>query len=129
MPIDDPTMIPRVEETFDVDKQRIVTGRVRVTTSSETVNEIAEATLAGETVDITRERIDREVAEVPQMRVEGDVTIIPVLEEIVVVEKRLVLVEEIRIRRIATSEDVQIPVTLRRQRAVVERIEEPPEQE
>lgn len=129
MPIDDPTMIPRVEETFDVDKQRIVTGRVRVTTSSETVNEIAEATLAGETVDITRERIDREVADVPQMRVEGDVTIIPVVEEIVVVEKRLVLVEEIRIRRIATSDDVQIPVTLRRQRAVVERIEEPPEQE
>lgn len=129
MPIDDPTMIPRVEETFDVDKQRIVTGRVRVTTSSETVNEIAEATLAGETVDITRERIDREVADVPQMRVEGDVTIIPVVEEIVVVEKRLVLVEEIRIRRIATSDDVQIPVTLRRQRAVVERIEEPPEQD
>jgi stress response protein YsnF len=58
------------------------------------------------------------------MRVEGDTTIIPVVEEIVVVEKRLVLVEEVRIRQITTSEDVTVPVTLRRQTATVERVEE-----
>ena len=34
------------------------------------------------------------------MREEGDVTIIPVLEEIVVVEKRLVLKEELHVRRV-----------------------------
>ncbi|KQS75186.1 hypothetical protein ASG25_20725 [Rhizobium sp. Leaf384] len=93
------------------------------------MSEIAQATLAGETVDISREPIGKEVDRIPQLRVEGDVTIIPVVEEIVVVEKRLVLVEEIRIRRLATSEDVQIPVTLRKQRAVVERIDEPASQE
>ncbi|WP_082480445.1 DUF2382 domain-containing protein [Rhizobium sp. Leaf384] len=129
MPIDEPICISRVEETFEIDRQRIVTGRVRVKTSSETVSEIAQATLAGETVDISREPIGKEVDRIPQLRVEGDVTIIPVVEEIVVVEKRLVLVEEIRIRRLATSEDVQIPVTLRKQRAVVERIDEPASQE
>jgi stress response protein YsnF len=57
-------------------------------------------------------------------RIEGDTTIIPVVEEILVVEKRLVLVEEIRIRQVATTDEVSIPVTLRKQTATVERIDE-----
>jgi stress response protein YsnF len=48
------------------------------------------------------------------------VTIIPVLEEVLVVEKRLVLKREIRIRK-RSSETVEIPVSLRKQRAEVER--------
>jgi stress response protein YsnF len=51
----------------------------------------------------------------------GGVTIIPVLEEVPVVEKRLVLKREIRISRRSTWETVEIPVTLRKQRAKVER--------
>jgi stress response protein YsnF len=50
------------------------------------------------------------------------VTIIPVLEEVLVVEKRLVLKEEVHIRSTTSGEDVEVPVTLRRQRAVVERV-------
>ena len=46
----------------------------------------------------------------------------PVVEEVVVVEKRLVLKEEIHIRRTAQTEAVEVPVTLRKQRAVVERL-------
>jgi stress response protein YsnF len=42
-------------------------------------------------------------------------------EEVLVVEKRLVLKREIRIRMRATSETIEIPVSLRKQRAVVER--------
>jgi stress response protein YsnF len=46
-----------------------------------------------------------------------------VLEEILVVEKRLVLKEELHIRRRATTETAEVPVTLRKQRVVVERID------
>ena len=49
-------------------------------------------------------------------------TIIPVLEEILVVEKRLVLKEEVHVSQTTSGEDVEVPVMLRRQRAVVERI-------
>ena len=112
-----------VEESLHVEAERVVTGRVRVTTRSDLAEEIAHASLAGERVEVTRETIGREVSEAPPTRVEGDVTIIPVLEEIVVVEKRLMLVEEIRIRKIATTEEVSIPVTLRKQSAMVERLE------
>jgi stress response protein YsnF len=48
---------------------------------------------------------------------------VPVLEEVLVVEKRLVLKEELHIRRRATTETVEVPITLRKQRAVVERID------
>jgi stress response protein YsnF len=56
------------------------------------------------------------------VRTEGDVVIVPVLEEVLVVEKRLVLKEELHIRRDATRENVEVPVTLRKQRAVIERL-------
>ena len=48
-------------------------------------------------------------------------TIVPVLEEVLIVEKRLVLKEELRIRRSRSQETEEIPVRLRKQRAVVER--------
>lgn len=83
-----------VEEKLNVDKQRAVTGRVRITTETELTEEIAHATLAGERVEVICEPIGEEVSSIPKTRVEGDVTIIPVVEEIVVAEKRLVLSRE-----------------------------------
>ncbi|KQU05993.1 DUF2382 domain-containing protein [Rhizobium sp. Leaf453] len=109
-----------VEKSIHDEAERVVTGRVRVTTRSDLSEETAHASLAGERVEVTREKIGHEVSEAPPTRVEGDVIIIPVLEKVVVVEKRLMLVEEIRIRKIATTE-VAIAVTLRKQTATVER--------
>jgi stress response protein YsnF len=120
----DQKVIQLVEESVSVEKERVVTGRVRVSTSSSEVEKLAQATLAGTRVEVTRERLDREIDAVPETRVEGDTTIIPIVEEIVVIEKRLVLVEEIRIRQIATSEEVAVPVTVRKQTATVERIDD-----
>ncbi|MCF1474967.1 DUF2382 domain-containing protein [Agrobacterium vitis] len=120
----DETTIQIVEESVSVGKERVATGRVRVSTSSSEVGELAQATLYGTRVEVTPERIDLEIDAIPETRVEGDTTIIPVLEEIVVIEKRLVLIEEIRIRQIVTSEDVSVPVTVRKQTATVERIDE-----
>jgi uncharacterized protein (TIGR02271 family) len=122
MSSDETTKLQLVEETVSLEKQEVVTGRVRVSTATTLVDEVARATLSGEQVDVTRHRIDRDVTDVPAVRTEGDTTIIPVVEEVVVIEKRLVLVEEIHIRRIATSEDVAVPVTLRKQHAVIEQL-------
>ncbi|WEZ85976.1 DUF2382 domain-containing protein (plasmid) [Rhizobium sp. 32-5/1] len=116
--------IELIEESVSVEKECVLTGRVRVSTSSTAVEELVQATLAGTRVEVTRERIDREITAVPEPRVEGNTTIIPVVEEIVIIEKKLVLVEEIRVRQIATSEDIALPVTLRKQTAIVERIDE-----
>ncbi|MCJ2115201.1 DUF2382 domain-containing protein, partial [Methylobacterium sp. J-001] len=42
--------------------------------------------------------------------------------EILVVEKRLVLREEVHVRQTTAGEDVEMPVTLRRQHAGIERV-------
>jgi stress response protein YsnF len=114
-------VIPLAEETATVGKREIVTGRVRVRTVTDTVEELAHADVRRETVEVTRVPIDRVVETAPEVRTEGDVTIVPVLEEVLVVEKRLVLKEELHIRRRVDTEAVAVPVSLRKQRAVVER--------
>ena len=116
------SVIPRVEETLHVEKRETVTGRVRVQTHVDLVEEVARASLDSEVVDVKRVAVDRIVTTPPEVRTEGDVTIVPVLEEVLVVEKRLVLKEELHIRRSVSSEEVSVPVTLRKQRAVVERL-------
>jgi uncharacterized protein (TIGR02271 family) len=114
--------IPIVEEELRIDKREAVTGRVRVRTEVDTVEELARASLDAETVEVQRVPVDRIVDVAPTVRTEGDVTIVPVFEEVMVVEKRLILKEELHIRRRRTSKDVEVPVTLRKQRAVVERL-------
>jgi uncharacterized protein (TIGR02271 family) len=115
-------VIALAEEEVRLDKRMVTTGKVRVRTIVDVETELAKATLDGETVDITRVPIDRIVDQAPGIRVEDNVTIIPVLEEILIVEKRLVLKEEVHIRKLATTEDVEIPVELRKQHAVIERL-------
>ena len=115
-------VIPLVEETAIVGKREVITGRVRVHTVTDAIEELARADVQRETVDVTRVPIDRIVETAPEIRTEGDVTIVPVLEEVLVVEKRLVVKEELHIRRRVESEAVEVPVSLRKQRAIVERL-------
>ena len=116
-------VVPLLQEEVRVDKREILTGKVRIQTVAEAFEEKAEAVLQGERVEVTRIPVDQVVSEAPAVRMEGDVTIVPVLEEVLFVEKRLVLKEELHIRRTATTETVELPVTLRKQRAVIERVE------
>jgi uncharacterized protein (TIGR02271 family) len=114
-------LIPLVKEVATVDKRQVVTGRMRVQTVTDTVEEFAHADVQRETVEVTRVPIDKVVETVPGIRTDGDVTIVPVLEEVLVVEKRLVLKEELHIRRRVEQETIEVPITLRKQRAIIER--------
>ena len=114
--------IPLVEEELRLGKRSVATGKVRVRTVVDTVEDVARADLEEERVDVTRVPVNKEVDAAPDVRTEGDVTIVPVLEEVLVVEKRLILKEELHIRRHVVHENVEVPVTLRKQRAVVERL-------
>src|SRR5215212_348022 len=93
----DRQVIPIVEETVRVDKREVVSGKVRVRTEVESVDQVVRETLTGETVEVTRVPIDRRVEHVPDIRTENDVTILPVVEEKLVVEKQLFLKEELHI--------------------------------
>lgn len=121
-PEEKPT-IPVAEEVLRADKRETV-GRVRVRTLTEEHREIVGQDLTRDEVSVERVPIGREVDAVPAIREDGDATIVPVLEEVLVVEKRLVLREELHIRRKRTTERVEEPVLVRRQRAVVDRPQE-----
>lgn len=110
-----------VSESATVSKRDIVTGKVRVETRTEQHEELVTAALRSEAVDVERVRVNRQVDETPAIRTEGDVTIIPIVEEILVVEKRLVLTEELHIRRTVSHETVEARIDLRKQYAEVER--------
>jgi stress response protein YsnF len=115
--------IPLTSEELRVDKRSVVTGRVRVKTLVDSFEEVVKETLKTECVQTTRVEIGKEIETVPSVRTEGDTTIIPVVEEVLIVEKRLFLKEEIHIRRVLSNDEVEVPVKLRKQRAVVERKE------
>lgn len=110
-----------VEETATIHKQEVITGKVRIRTVTDTVEERARANLQRDVVEVTRMPVDEVVDTAPEIRTEGDVTIVPVLEEVLVVTKQLVLKEELHVRRRVESEAVEVPVSLRKQRAIVER--------
>jgi uncharacterized protein (TIGR02271 family) len=56
------------------------------------------------------------------VRSEEDTLVIPLLEEVLVVEKRLLLKEEVRITKRRVETHMPQRVTLRREEAVVERV-------
>jgi len=121
---DDPAemVIPLGEEVLRVGKRQVETGKVRVSLTTETVEEIVRESLRTRRAEIERVPMDQEVTAAPQTRQEGDVLIIPVVEEILVIERRLVLKEEIRLRFVDGEQPVEQSVARRVQSAMVERI-------
>lgn len=115
--------IPLLEETLTVGKRRVETGRVLVRVRVEEREQPVELELEREEVDVRRVPVGRPVDAVPETRREGDTLIVPVVEEEVVVTKRLVLREEIHLTRRASRRTESTSVTLRSEQAAVTRAE------
>jgi stress response protein YsnF len=112
--------LPLTEEQVHIEKRQVTTGKVRVQTMVDVSDELVTQELTAERVAVSRVPVNRYVEVAPQIRTEGELTIIPVLEEVLVVERKLLLKEEIHIQRTVTTELVTETVPVRKQRAVVE---------
>ena len=98
------TVIPVIEERVSVGKRQHVTGRVKIRKTVASRTERVPLSTTKETVHIRRLPRDELLAQPAVTRSEGDVTFIPVQEEVYVIEKRYRLTEEIRIeRRVETT--------------------------
>lgn len=118
-------IIPVVEEELKVSKREVVTGVVRVTKRiEERVEQVGEV-LHGRQVRVERLPKEREIDVMPEPRQEGQTLVISVVEERLVTRKQLVLVEEIHITTIPTEQAFAADVTLRRERATVDRLSAP----
>lgn len=108
-----------VEDVMMSKRVRRTLVRASRTTSSR--SEAVEVDLKQEQVVIERVPVGRVVDAVPPVRQEGDVTIMSVVEEELVVVRRLVLKEEVHIRRVQTTVSHAETVTLRQQHVSVTR--------
>ena len=117
-------IIPVVEETISLSKQAVITGRVRVSTQTETVEHRLPADLSSTEVEVVRVPVNRRINAVPEVTTRDDLTIIPVVEERLVVTRELYLREEVHVRRVERHETVEIPAETRRQVVRVERLSE-----
>ena len=121
IPEPDEQLIPLAEERLRVEKREVERGRVVVRKRVETREELAEAVLHREELSVERVPLGVPVDAPPPVREEGDVLIVPVLEERLVVQTRLVLKEELRITRHRRAETFREPVRLRAEVAEVVR--------
>ena len=122
LPSDEDTrVVPVLEETARVELRNVETGRVSLHKTVRERDEVVETLLRSHAIDVERVRVDRVVETPPVIREEGDLLIVPVLEEILVVEKRLVLREEIRIRRTEETRPGRECVRLRTEEVAITR--------
>ena len=114
-------VIPLVEETLRVGKRTVETGKVRVRVVVEGEEHVFNEPLDRVSVEVERTPINRNVDFIPEPRVEGEYTILPVVEEVLIVRRQLVLVEEIKVRSVTTTEFVEQTFVARKMRSVIER--------
>jgi stress response protein YsnF len=123
----DPIKVPVYAEEALVEKHVVDTGRgVRIhKIVAEHPSQIDE-TLMHDEVQVSHVPVDRIVAldQAPATRYEGDTLVVPVLEEVLVVERRLRIKEELRITRTRREERHVETVVLRQEQVSVQRFDE-----
>ena len=112
--------IPLIEERLSVSTREIDLGEIDVHKTVESVEETWYEPVIHEEVEVERVRVRRNVAAPEQPHEEGEWLVIPVMEEVIVVQKQLVVVEEIRIRKQPVTEQQEIRETVRRERISVD---------
>lgn len=120
----EPDYIPVVEEQVRINKKTVETGRVNIYKDVHEEDVTVDVPTVHEEVNVERVEINEYVDSAPpSVRYEGDVMIIPVLHEELVLVKRLKLVEELHVtkRKIETHEAQH--VTLRKEEVNVNRVE------
>jgi uncharacterized protein (TIGR02271 family) len=116
-------VIPVLAEELHVTRHAIPTGGVRVHRRVHEHEETVDIPLRKEHVDVRRVLIEHEVDGPLPVRREGETTIIPIVEEMLVIGKKFVLKEEVHITRTVREERHQEKITLKRQESAVERID------
>jgi uncharacterized protein (TIGR02271 family) len=122
-PREPPLVLPVLEEALDVQTRRVETGRVRLHTTVQAREVLVDEPLLREEVVIERVPVNRVVEGPIPVRYEGDTMILSLLEEVLVVETRLLLKEEVHITTRRTETHQPVPVTRRHEDVTIERVD------
>lgn len=116
-------VVPVIAEELEIRKEIVRTGTVRLRKIVQEVPQCIHESLTSEQVEIERVPMDVVVDEPPSVRIEGDVTVVPIVEEVLVITKELRLKEELRITKRRVTSDYREEVTLRSEEVIVERLD------
>ena len=120
-------VIPVIEEHLTVDKKEVKTGRVTISKKVHSEQQMIDIPVVEEEVDVQRIPFNQYIENTPPaVRYEGEKTIIPILKEVLVVEKKLVLVEEVHITRKQNHSKISQQETLRQEEIIVNRVDSNP---
>lgn len=111
-----------VREELRVSKAVRETDRIRVSVHTATTTETVTEPVWSEAVEVRRVPVGETVTEVEDVRSEGGVTIVPVYEEVFVVERRLVLRERLHVTLRREETEARETITLRHQTVEVDRL-------
>lgn len=116
------TIIPVLEEEIKITKKVIDTGVVNISKTIKESTEHIDIPLSSEEIIVNRVPKNELIDTMPAAsRYEGDVMIIPVLKEVAVVEKRMILVEEIHISKIKSEKTETQEVVVRKEEVNITR--------
>lgn len=116
-------VVPVIEEQLVAGARPVKTGSVRVDKHVDKRIRKIDLPLLHEDVEIRRVAVNRVIPEMPSIRKKGDTVIVPVVEEEIVVTKRLVLKEEIYLMKRRTKDRFVREVELETERAEVKRLD------
>lgn len=124
LPFGQTVTLPIIEETLDVRKVPVDRGGYRIEKRVEVHEQLVDELLRHERVEVERRPIGRALTagEVPEAHYEGDTLVVPVIEEVLVTEKRLMLIEEVRITRTRGTHHDPQRIALRKEAIDIERL-------
>lgn len=112
--------IPVAEERLIVGKQLVDLGELRIHKRVERREERARQQVTRDDLQVERVAINRQIDAPLEPRMEDEWLVIPIMEEVLVVEKRLMLTEEVRIRKRQLTEEQEVRDLLRYERIELE---------
>jgi uncharacterized protein (TIGR02271 family) len=116
-------ILPLIAEELEISKRLKEAGRLRISKRVNSTASIVDEQLRNEHYEVKRVPVNQTIDKPVEPRQEGDTLIFPILEEVLVVEKRLVLVEEVHVTRRIEEKRERHEVDLRKEEIEIERVE------
>jgi len=119
----DDIIVPVIAEQLHVDAVPVLKGGVRVVKRIVGQEHLIEQELRREHVDVKRVKVHRVVDGPQDVIRNGNTTIIPVVEEVLRIERQWVVTEEIHLTRTEDTDTFRDMVVVNREEATVERFD------
>jgi uncharacterized protein (TIGR02271 family) len=116
----DELRIPLLEERLTAGARPVDLGELRLHLGVDSEEQAIRQPVTRDDLIVERIAVDRVLDAPVEPRHEGDWLIIPIMREVLVVEKRLMLAEEVRIRTRRVTEEQVVRETVRRTRVDIE---------